>query len=119
MALLDSYVAEPPPLVETEQGAIRMRGTRVPLDAVVYSYKSGATPEQIVQSYPPLNLRDIYAAITYYLDHRDLVDGCLERREAEAAEIERRIGANQATNEEFRARLLARQGHRVKAGVPS
>lgn len=109
MPLLESYVAEPPPLVETEQGTIRMRGTRVPLDAVVYSYKSGATPEQIVQSYSPLNLRDVYAAITYYLDHRELVDAYLVRRESEAAKIERRIGANQATNEEFRARLLVRQ----------
>ena len=119
MALLDSYIAEPPPLIETEQSTIRMRGTRVPLVAVVYSYNSGATPEQIVQSYPALNLRDVYAAITYYLDHRELVDGYLERREAEAAGIERRIGADQPTNEELRARLLARQGQRVKAGVPS
>jgi len=115
MALLDSYVAEPPPLVETEQGAIRMRGTRVPLDAVVYSYKSGATPEQIVQSYPPLNLRDVYAAITYYLDHRALVDAYIERREVEAAEIKRRIGASQPSNEEFRARLLVRQAQTEKS----
>lgn len=115
MALLESYVAEPPPLVETEYGAIRMRGTRVPLDAVVYSYNSGATPEQIVQSYPPLNLRDVYAAITYYLDHRMLVDAYIERRETEAAEIERRIGANEAPNEEFRMRLLVRRAQMEKS----
>ena len=119
MALLESYVAEPPPLVETEQGAIHMRGTRVPLDAVVYSYTSGATPEQIVQSYPPLNLRDVYAAITYYLDHRALVDAYIEKRETEAAEIERKIGANQASNEEFRARFKARHGQRADPSMIS
>lgn len=108
MALLESYVAQPPPFKELEDGTIRMRGTRVPLDAVVYSYKEGATPEDIVRSYTTLNLRDVYAAITYYLDNRSQVDAYLKKREAEADELQRVIEAGQPSNAEFRARLDAR-----------
>ncbi len=108
MALLESYVAEPPPLYKTEQGAIRVRGTRVSLDTVIYAYNSGATPEAIVRSYTTLKLRDVYAVITYYLDHQDVVDAYIARREAEAAEIRKEIEANQPSNAEFGARLQAR-----------
>ena len=66
MALLESYIAEPPPLYETEQGAVRVRGTRVSLDTVIHAYNGGATPEDIVRSFTTLTLRDVYAVITYY-----------------------------------------------------
>lgn len=67
MALLESYVAEPPPLYETEQGAVRVRGTRASLDSVIHAYNSGETPEGIVRSFTTLKLRDVYAVITYLL----------------------------------------------------
>lgn len=108
MALLENYVAQPPPFKELEDGTIRMRGTRVPLDAVVYSYKEGATPEDIIRSYTTLNLRDVYAAITFYLDNQNQVDAYLKKREEEADELQRVIEANQPSNAEFRARLDAR-----------
>jgi len=108
MAFLESYVAEPPPLYETEQGAVRVRGTRVSLDSVIYAYNSGATPEDIVRSFTTLKLRDVYAVITYYLDHQDVVEAYLARRTAEAAEIRKKVEASQPSNAEFRARLQAR-----------
>lgn len=115
MALLESYVAEPPPLSETEQGAVRVRGTRVSLDSVIYAYNSGATPEDIVRSFTTLKLRDVYAVITYYLDHQEVVEAYLARRAAEAAEIRKEIEAHQPSNAEFRARLQARLAERVNA----
>jgi len=115
MALLESYVAEPPPLYETEQGAVRVRGTRVSLDTVIYAYNSGATPEDIVRSYTTLKLRDVYAIITYYLDHQEVIEAYLARRAAEAAEIRKEIEAHQPSNAEFRARLRARLAERANA----
>jgi len=109
MALLESYVAQPPPLYETEQGVILLRGTRVTLDTVVYSYNSGMAPEDMVRSYDTLNLRDVYAAITCYLDHKASVDAYIKRREAEADELRQEIEASQPSNAEFRARLQARR----------
>jgi uncharacterized protein (DUF433 family) len=40
------------PLVVTEQGTIRIKGSRVSLDSVIHHFKLGATAEQIVQSFP-------------------------------------------------------------------
>ena len=112
MALLESYIAQPPPLYETEQGAIRVQGTRVSLDTVIYCYNSGKTPESIVQSFDTLKLRDVYTIIAYYLDNREGVDAYIKRREAEAAELRQEIEANQPSNAEFRARLEARRAAR-------
>ena len=111
MALLESYVAQPP-LYETEQGAIRVQGTRVSLDTVIYHYRDGRTPESIVQSFDTLKLRDVYAVIAYYLDNREAVDAYITRREAEAAELRREIEADQPSNAEFRVRLEARRAAR-------
>jgi len=112
MALLESYVAEPPPLDETEQGAVRVRGTRVSLDSVISAYNSGATPEDIVRSFTTLKLRDVYAVITYYLDHRDVVEAYITRREAEAAEIRKEIEASQPSGQSLQAKLAARKAAR-------
>ena len=35
-------------------------------DSVIHAYNNGATPEDIVQSFTTLKLRDVYAVITYY-----------------------------------------------------
>ena len=115
MALLESYVAQPPPLYETDQGAIRVQGTRVSLDTVIYHYRDGRTPESIVQSYDTLKLRDVYAIIAYYLDNRDAVDTYLTRREAEAAELRREIEALYPPGESLQAKLAARKAEAQKA----
>lgn len=48
------------PLVVTEQGTIRIKGSRVNLDSIIHHFKLGATAEQIVQSFPSLSLCDVY-----------------------------------------------------------
>lgn len=53
------------PLTNTEFGTVRVSGSRVSLDSVVYHYEQGATPERIAESFPSLNLADIYAVIAY------------------------------------------------------
>lgn len=44
------------PLVVTEQGTIRIKGSRVSLDSIIHHFKLGATAEQIVESFPSLSL---------------------------------------------------------------
>lgn len=58
---------------------IRLRGTRVGIEAVLTEYLGGTLPEEIVVNYPPLALEQIHATITYYLGHRGLVDEYLNR----------------------------------------
>jgi uncharacterized protein (DUF433 family) len=57
------------PLVVTEQGTIRIKGSRVSLDSIIHHFKLGATAEQIVQSFPSLSLGDVYSVlpITLYI----------------------------------------------------
>ena len=50
------------PLVVTEEGTIRVKGSRVSLDSIIHHFKLGATAEQIVQistraPFPKLSLR--------------------------------------------------------------
>lgn len=96
------------PLHTDAGGVIRVGGTRVTLETVVAQFDSGATPEEICQSFPVLNLDDVYAVVTYLLRHRTEVDEYLARRREEAEEMRREIEAIPA-NRELRERLLARR----------
>jgi uncharacterized protein (DUF433 family) len=100
--------APPVPLRTDEHGVMRVGKTRVPLDTVIFAFNQGSSPEEIVLSYPTLDLEDVYAVVNYYLHNRAEVDSYLNQREAEAARI-------QEENEKrfpptgIRARLLARR----------
>lgn len=67
--------------VEQHNGGYWIRGTRISLDSVVYAFLAGQTPESIVQSFPTLTLRQVYGAITYYLENRELIDAYLAEGE--------------------------------------
>ena len=47
-------------------------GTRIRvLDIYVWHELSGQTADEIVSRFPQLTMSDVYAALTYYWDHRD------------------------------------------------
>ena len=99
------------PLTLTEDGTIRITGSRVSLDSIVHHFKLGATAEQIAHKFPSLQLADIYAAITYYLNHREAVEEYLRQQEAAGDALQERIEADpqyQTTLAEMRERLLSR-----------
>ena len=99
------------PLAITEQGTIRIKGSRVSLDSVIHHFKLGATAEQIVQSFPSLSLGDVYSSIAYYLTHRQQVEGYLQEQETEAAAVQVELEHNlkyQAEVAELRSRILNR-----------
>ena len=96
------------PIVLDKDGVARVGGTRVTLDTVVRAFTRGATAEEIAQQYPSLNLPDIYATISYYLQHRNDVDQYLEKRRKHAQAVKRE---NQKRFDQtgIRERLLARK----------
>jgi len=100
--------APPVPLRTDEHGVMRVGKTRVPLDTVVYAFNQGSSPEEIVMSYPSLELGDVYAVVNYYLHNRADVDAYLAQREAEAARIKDE-NEKRFPQEGIRARLLARR----------
>jgi uncharacterized protein (DUF433 family) len=101
-------VVEAIPLAKDKSGLYRVGKTRVTLDLVVHAFNRGATPEEIVQDYPTLELPDVYQVIGYYLKHSKEIGEYLARREHEEDEL-------LATNLEqwsppgLRDRLLARR----------
>jgi len=99
------------PLVVTEQGTIRIKGSRVSLDSIVHHFKLGATAEQIVQSFPSLSLGDVYSSIAYYLTHRQEIETYLEQQEVAADNLQEQLESNphyQAEIGELRSRILRR-----------
>lgn len=83
-----TIATEPSPLRVDDGGTIRVGATRVTLDTLIAAFDAGATPEQIAQDYPPLDLADIYAAIAYYLRHEKELDEYLAKLQ-DAAERSR------------------------------
>lgn len=92
------------PLEYNDQGVIRISGTRVSLDSVMYAYNEGATPEEIVYRFPSLRLDDVYAVISYALKHPDLIAAYLQEQQDARIELER-----YGTVDNLRVRLLARR----------
>jgi uncharacterized protein (DUF433 family) len=96
------------PLTRMPDGVIRVGGTRVPLDTVIYAFRDGATAETIIDRYPVLNLADVYATIAYYLRHTAETDAYLTEQERAAATI-RAENERRFPPDSVRARLLSRK----------
>ena len=104
------------PLAVTEQGTIRVKGSRVSLDSIIHHFKLGATAEQIVQSFPSLTLGEVYSSIAYYLTHRQDVEEYLLNQQQEGDDLEKQLESNpdyQAEIGELRSRIMNRWSNRI------
>ena len=99
---------EPVPLTLDNDGVIRVAGTRVTLDTVITVFNEGATAEEIVADYPPLDLANVYAVISYYLHNSADVDVYLSKRQQQAKKIRQQNEARFDPHG-IRDRLLARR----------
>ena len=108
MTTLEPILAKLPPLRTDDGGAVRVGASRVTLDTVIVAYEAGASPEEIRLRFPSLVLSDIYAVVSYHLNHQSEVKAYLEERSAEAEAIQRKVEALYPPDD-FRARLLARR----------
>jgi len=103
-----SFALDALPLAADTDGVVRIGSTRVTLDTVVAAFAAVATPEEIAQQLPVLNLADVYQVIGYYLRRPSEVEAYLLQRKA-------RADAARAENEArfdprgVRARLMARR----------
>jgi uncharacterized protein (DUF433 family) len=94
--------------VRHKSGVIRVEGTRVSLDSVLYAFLDGSTPEEIVQQYPSLPLADVYTIIAYYLQNRAELDGYLSDRKEQRAKLHQELELRHDLAG-IRDRLLARR----------
>jgi hypothetical protein len=73
-----------------------------------YAFSQGATPEQIVEDYDSLELSEVYAVISYYLQNREEVENYLERRTVQREQLRQQIEAS-CNPQGIRERLLVRR----------
>jgi uncharacterized protein (DUF433 family) len=106
--LIETLAPKAPPLRLDADGILRVGGTRVTLDSVIGAYEQGATAEAIATQYDSLALRDIYGAITYYLENPEEVAAYLRQQQEEAAEVRRQFEAR-SPQAGIRERLAARR----------
>jgi uncharacterized protein (DUF433 family) len=93
-----------------ERGVAYIDGTTIKVaDIVIDATTWAMTPQQIQENYPKLSLAQIYAALSYYHDHR--------------AEIDRQLAAWDAEYEKLRAEnpnpLTRQQLQERRRGRPS
>ena len=69
--------------VEDVDGVLRLAGTRVSIDSIVYAFWRGQTAETIAQSFPVLTLEQVYGALTFYLANRSEIDAYLKQADAQ------------------------------------
>jgi len=68
-------------------------GTRIRVwDIHIWHNLRGQTPEQIINDFPQLTLADVYAALAYYLDHRDEIQQQMKEAEEFVDEMRRKQG---------------------------
>jgi uncharacterized protein (DUF433 family) len=96
------------PLSTDEAGVLRVAGTRVSLDSVVHAFDEGATPEEIAQDFPTLDLAAIYSVVGYYLQNRAEVEEYLAQRGEQREGLKKKI-ESRFSPEGLRQRLLSRK----------
>ena len=83
-------------------------------EAAFRAFQRGETPEEIVRAFDTLNLADTYAAVAYYLRHREEVEAFLAEYDRAAEEIRKKIEERQGPQSGLKDKLLRRLAERQK-----
>lgn len=80
-------------------GKRRIAGSRIRVhDIVVWHERMGISADEIVSRYPQLTLAGVYAALAYYHDHREQVDGEMNDLRLLAEEMRRQFPSKLPSN---------------------
>ena len=89
----------------TRGGKPRIDGHRITVaDVAIWYERMGMSPDEIVSTYPTINLSDVHAALAYYYEHREQIDADI--REGEEAVDKLRAG-QPSIFEKVRRRIAA------------
>ena len=71
-------------------GKPRIAGTRIRvMDVVVWHEQQRRSVRWIVKNFPTISAADVHAALAYYFDNRDEIEGSFEREERLLEEFKR------------------------------
>ena len=92
-------------------GVVRIGKTRVTLDTIIQAFLDGATPEEVSQQYPTVDLADVYSVIGYYLRRRPEIEDYLQREKQQTEKIRIR-NESRFDPHGIRERLMARSAEK-------
>lgn len=70
-------------------GKPRIAGHRIKVqDIVIWHEQMGMSPDEIIYHHPTISLADVYAALTYYHDHREEIRQQIEDGETLARNLQ-------------------------------
>ena len=73
-------------------GKPRIADTRIRVQDIVLWTEMGDSVDDIVADYPQLTLADIYAALSYYHDHREQIDQDIRDADAFIEQMQKQYG---------------------------
>lgn len=99
------------PLALVEGGQLRVAGTRIPFQMIVYAYREGASTEEILERLPTLKADDLYSLLAYYLRHKAEVDAYVLEQEHLEDQWQEKIEAR-FPQSGLRQKLLVRRANK-------
>ena len=95
-------------IVTDERGVPLIEGTTTKVVELVLDVLAhGWSPDEIQFQHPHLTLGQIHSALAYYWDHKEELDGDIERRLERVEEIRREVGPSKLA-ERLKAKGLLR-----------
>jgi uncharacterized protein (DUF433 family) len=91
--------------IEERNSRYYIKDQRVPVATIARVWKQGRSPETIRQDFPVLKLAEVYGAITFYLDHQQVID---QQDAEDSATYQAERAVQQATEPERYAELERR-----------
>jgi len=70
-------------------GAPRIAGTRIRVSQIVLMTEQGMSADEIAANLPHLSLSQVYAALSYYHDHRAQIDAEIREADEEFVRLSR------------------------------
>jgi uncharacterized protein (DUF433 family) len=60
------------------EGKAVIKGTRIPVASIVNHYRSGMSIEEILEGYPNITPAQLFDALSYYFDNKEVIDKEIE-----------------------------------------
>ncbi|MCC6628738.1 MAG: DUF433 domain-containing protein [Chloroflexi bacterium] len=93
-------------IVRDENGTILIAGTTIKVVELVTTQQANSwSPEELAFQFPHLTLGQIHSALAYYWDHQAVMDQVIARRQAMAADLQRRTPRAPLQDRLARARI--------------
>ena len=74
--------------IEKVAGIPFVKGTKLPIKALVIHYKTGMSIENILEGFPNITPGQLFDALAYYYDHKDETEKDIEKDSLEHIEKE-------------------------------